>query len=62
MPPQVPLGQEDWLELVSSLHDLRKVSGWDAPKALEVLIRQKPRLAPYTDWAEKKLQEVKLLP
>lgn len=61
-PPEIPLPQEDWLELISSLHFLRKISGFDRSQSLDVLHREKPRLAAFADVAEKKLVETQLLP
>ncbi|MGP0068098.1 MAG: hypothetical protein ACLQGP_31440 [Isosphaeraceae bacterium] len=61
VPPEVPLSEEDWLELVASLHFLRKISGFDRSRALDVLRREKPRLADFADVAEKKLAEIQLL-
>jgi hypothetical protein len=61
VPDTFPLGQEDWLELAASLHYLRKVSRYDAGKALEVIRAQKPQLAPFASQAEERLQQVGLL-
>jgi uncharacterized protein YwgA len=61
VPDEIGLAQEDWLELVSSLHYLRKIQGRDREKALETLRRGKPRLVPFADRAEEKLVQVGLL-
>lgn len=62
VPAGVSLSEEDWLELVASLHFLRQVSGFDRSRALDVLRREKPRLVEFTDVAEKKLFENQFLP
>jgi uncharacterized protein YwgA len=61
VPENVPLTQEDWLELVSSLHYLRKIRLSDRDQALKILEHEKARLAPFTDRAEEKLVQVGLL-
>lgn len=61
-PQEVHLSQEDWLELVSSLHFLREVQGLNSKDSVATLKREKTRLAKYFDQAEEALQEVSLLP
>jgi hypothetical protein len=61
VPGNLGLAQEDWLELVSSLHYLRKIQGRAREQALEILRREKPRLVPFADCAENKLVQVGLL-
>jgi hypothetical protein len=61
VPAEVGLPQEDWLELVSSFHFLRKIQGRDQSQSLELLRREKPRLAPFADRAEKALVQAGLL-
>ncbi len=60
-PKEVHLSQEDWLELVSSLHFLREVQGLNNKDCLRTLKREKTRLAKYFDQAEEALQKVSLL-
>jgi uncharacterized protein YwgA len=61
-PPQgVDLQQEDWLELVASFHYLRTVSKYNQEKTVNILNEQKPRLAPYADFAKEALHRVHLL-
>lgn len=57
----VSLSQEDWLELVSSVHFLKEVQGLSRKDTLVTLKREKPRLVKYVDRAETALQEVSLL-
>lgn len=61
VPENVSLLQEDWLELVSSLHYLRKISNQSKEEANRTLREQKPNLVKYVSQAEEKLKEVKLL-
>src|SRR5262245_29472425 len=56
VPQGVDLPQEDWLELVSSLHYLRKVRNHDAARTLETLKNEKPSLIPCIREAELALQ------
>ena len=64
-PAEVPVGiklsDAEWLELLASVHFLRKVSRKDEAAALEILRKQKPRLVEYARAAEGKLQEMSLL-
>lgn len=60
-PEDFPLEQEDWLELISSLHFLQKKSGSDPEKAREIIALKKPHLLDYFDLAQEKLKSVKLL-
>ncbi len=61
-PKSVPLEQEDWLELVSSLHYLRRVVRSNRQDALETLRRAKPHLLPYAEDAERALIQAGQLP
>ena len=61
-PESVPLEQEDWLELVSSLHYLRRVVRSNRQDALETLRRAKPHLFPYAEDAETALMQAGQLP
>ncbi len=61
-PQEVKLPQESWLELISSLHYLRKINKLDQDRSLERLNKEKPDLVKFVDQAEGKLQEVGLLP
>src|SRR2546421_10312433 len=45
VPANVAASQEDWLELLASLHYLRTVSGYSHAKSQDVLRVQKPHLA-----------------
>lgn len=56
------LKQEDWLELVASVHYLRTVSSFDQGKARKVLKEHKPTLAKFVGIAEQKLAKSRLLP
>lgn len=62
VPEGVALPQEDWLELVASLHYLLKISKQDKPTALETLRQEKPKLVAFAGPAEAKLREAALLP
>jgi uncharacterized protein YwgA len=61
VPDDVGLPQEDWLELVSSLHYLRKIRRYNQDQALETLRREKSGLFPFVDRAERELVQVGLL-
>jgi hypothetical protein len=56
-PNSFPLAQEDWLELVSSLHYLKRVVIGDASDALVTLRKAKPHLYPYWEDAAKALRK-----
>lgn len=56
------LDQADWMELLSSLHYLRTVDKLDPAEARRIISTQKPHLLQYVDQAERKLEEVRLLP
>ncbi len=58
----VHLSQEDWLELLSSIHYLRIVRGLEAGDAIEILRREKPGLVQYAPIAQERLGEANLLP
>jgi uncharacterized protein YwgA len=55
------LKPDAWLEIVASVHYLKKESQLPHEKALETLKRQKPYLVKYIPLAEQKLAEVGLL-
>ena len=58
MPPEsVPLAQEDWLELLSSLHYLRHITRSSREEAFEQLRKSKPHLFPYAQQAEQALTQ-----
>ena len=57
----VQLPQEDWLELIASVHFLRQVRGLSNKDTLTTLKTEKPRLVKYFDEAENSLREVSLL-
>jgi uncharacterized protein YwgA len=60
-PDSFPLSEEDWLELVASLHFLRKISKLDKKVAQEILSQTKHALSQYSELAEKHLQKIDLL-
>jgi uncharacterized protein YwgA len=62
VPQNVTLGQEDWLELVASLHYLRTVRGIDQEGSLGVLSEEKPQLVQFAPAAQQALQSANLLP
>jgi len=47
VPKGTNLEQEDWLELVSSVHYLTKESKYDEDKTSKIIEEEKPNLAPY---------------
>jgi len=53
--------QEDWLELVSSLHFLQTKKSRNLETARQIIEKQKPHLAQYVDAAQEKLKEVNFL-
>jgi len=62
VPPQAKgLKPDAWLEIVASVHYLKKESQLAHEKVLETLNRQKPQLVQYIPLAEEKLAEVGLL-
>jgi hypothetical protein len=61
VPAGVDLPQEDWLELVSSVHFLRRVAKLDREHALQKLQTEKPRLVRWHDAAEHALVQATLL-
>jgi hypothetical protein len=61
VPEDVDLPQEGWLEVLASVDYLRKVRRLDSRKASDVLLRQKPQLAPFFSRAEQALQDAGLL-
>lgn len=61
VPMSVKLPQEDWLELVASLHFLLKVSQYSKTKAVEILKEKKLRLSKYIPHAEAALKRKGLL-
>lgn len=62
VPRGVDLSQENWLELVSSLHYLRKSAGLQHDATLETLKVLKPHLVQHTKTAEDILKQTGLLP
>ncbi len=61
IPENVKLVQEEWLELLSSLHFLLEKGNYDKEKAIEILKEEKPNLCDFIDEAVQKLSEMKLL-
>lgn len=61
VPDGVSLKQEDWLELVSSLHFLRERGNYGKEEAIDILNEKKPDLCKFLAQAEQKLSEMKLL-
>ncbi len=59
--PNVPLAQEDWLELVSSVHFLREVQGLSLKDSFATLKTEKQHLAKYSEEAESALRKFSLL-
>lgn len=53
--------QEDWLELVSSLHFLETKKSMSPQTARQIIEKQKAHLVQYVDQAQNKLREVSLL-
>ena len=49
--PMEDVDQEDWLELLASVHFLRKVSGQSNEEALTILRQQKPHIADHFEVA-----------
>lgn len=60
-PRDVALASPEWLELVSSLHFLRKIRAYDEKRAEDVLKNEKPKLSRYVKQAEEELREVESL-
>lgn len=60
VPKGVNLTQEDWLELVASLHFLRKIRKCSMAEAVDILKREKSRLAPFANKAEESLARISL--
>ncbi len=61
-PANVPLSQEQWLELVASYHYLRSVRKLPHSETMKILDTQKPVLAPLAEAAVSQLNNVNLLP
>ncbi len=61
VPEDVNLTQENWLELLSSLHFLLKIRKLDPDEAKSVLHEKKPHLGSFVDKAKAKLEEARLL-
>lgn len=61
-PPGLALAQEDWLELLASLHYLRTVSRYPADKARQEIEEKKPHLKSYIAQAERELGKTPGLP
>jgi hypothetical protein len=62
VPAGVHLAQQDWLELLASLHYLRVVHGHDQAQALRVLMDEKAQLVAFVTSAQLVLAEAGLLP
>lgn len=62
VPEGVSLEQEDWLELVASLHYLQKVRRLTYEEARWTLSEKKSHLIPFVEAAKKALMESSLLP
>lgn len=60
-PDDFDRAQEDWLELVSSLHFLQTKKSMDLEAARQTIEKQKTHLVQYVDQAQEKLKEVNLL-
>lgn len=61
VPENVDLRQEDWLELLSSLHYLFKVKSSDEEQVMRVLENEKPLLVAFAQQAKSRLSEAGLL-
>lgn len=61
VPKEAELEKEDWLELLSSVHFLRKVNGYDKEEAHRVLKKEKPHLIKCEHLAERALRGASLL-
>jgi uncharacterized protein YwgA len=61
LPEDVGLSNDDWLELLASLHYLMQVRRLDIEAAGEVIRTKKNRLFPYVDEAHTALQAAHLL-
>jgi len=61
MPGNFPLAEEDWLELLSSFHFLKKVRKLSDEDAQKVLKEEKPRLVSFVDDAKSALTAVSIL-
>jgi len=59
--PIEDVDQEDWLELLASVHFLRTVSGRSNEQARAILQEQKPRIAPHFNLALDSLVRNRLL-
>jgi len=62
LPDNFDRPQEDWLELVSSLHFLQKKKSMSLAAARQIIEKQKAHLAQYVDQAQEKLRDLNLLP
>lgn len=61
VPGAVALNQPDWLELLASVHYLRKVRGLDDTNTEQAIRAEKPGLLPYINEARTALTETHLL-
>ena len=59
--PLEGVDQEDWLELLASVHFLRKVSGRTNDETLATLRKQKPHISDYFNTALESLVKNKIL-
>lgn len=57
VPSAIKLPQEDWLELLASLHFLRNVSGKSETEARAILDAEKPHVSMFVDQAKSKMEE-----
>lgn len=60
-PKEINLAQEDWLELVASMHYLRELKSMPEEQASDVLEKEKPTLFPYRRAASEALASARLL-
>lgn len=60
-PTDITLTQEDWLELLSSVHYLQKVGRSSKKESEETLKKEKPRLVKFFKKADTTLQKIGLL-
>lgn len=61
VPKGIDLPKEDWLELLSSVHYLRRVRNESRAETVRTIKSEKPRLHQFISEAEKKLASVGLL-
>lgn len=61
VPEGVDLNQSEWLELLASVHFLIKRRRLNLPGAKELLQKQKPHVAPFTEKAARMLENQRLI-